>query len=204
MLRGRSTIVLALALAVSVPAGGDELWRGPLAAADCRVVLINEVGGARLGTDLSAVEAVVLGAASEVTVEAAASPEQTVLTVARRGGGPAGGDVELRMPPGCAVTLRTGRGSVEIEIGREASPVAVETVTGDVTARIDPAAGATVHLATSGEITTDYTIAIDFRYHEEPAKIGRVVIGSGATGVRLTSRRGAVRVLRPTGKPAGQ
>ena len=89
-----------------------------------------------------------------------------------------------------------------LEIGRRASPVAVETVSGDITAWVDAAADVTVFVATSGEITTDYTIAIENRYHEEPAKVGRIAIGSGATDACLTSRRGAVRVLRAAGRRA--
>ena len=87
-------------------------------------------------------------------------------------------------------------------MGQEIFPAAVDTVTGDITAWVDPDAEATIVLATSGEITTDFSIVIDFRYHEEPAKHGRLTIRAGATieggatKVRLTSRRGAVSVLR--------
>ncbi len=201
MLPPRMLSLLVLCLALSLPASGDELWRGPTGEG-CRIVLVNEVGGVRAGTDPAAEESVVLGAASELTVAAAESSGQTELTVARRGDGsePGTGDVELRMPPGCALSVRTGAGAVEVEIGRDSPPVTVETVTGDVTARVDPAAGVAIELATSGEITTDFTIAIDFRYHQEPSRIGRVAIGTGVTEVRLSSRRGAVRVLRPAGQ----
>ncbi len=197
----RRIALLAVALVLSLPAAGDELWRGPAAPEGCRIVLVNEVGSVRAGTDPAAEEAVLLGAASELTVAAAEISGRTELTVARRDeSDPGTADVELRLPPGCALSVRTGAGAVEVEIGRESPPVAVETVTGDVTVRVDPAAGVAIELATSGEITTDFTIAIDFRYHQEPSRIGRVAIGTGVTEVRLSSRRGAVRVLRPAGQ----
>ncbi len=191
--------MLVLAVSMSLPAAGDELWRGPAGEAECRVALANEIGGVSIEVDPTAREAVVLGVA-ELAIEAAPGAERTELEVTRRGAGAdiEAGDVELRVPPGCALTVRTGAGPVQVEIGRESPPIAVETGAGDVTARVDPSAEVTIHLATSGEITTDFTIEIDFRYHREPAKVGRVAIGSGAAEVRLDSRRGAVRVLRPT------
>ena len=102
------------------------------------------------------------------------------------------------MTPGCDVAVRTTDGAVSLEVGSEAFPVAVDTVTGDIMVWLDPDGDATIVFATSGEITTDFTIAIDFRYHEEPAKHGSVAIHGGSTTIRLTSLRGAVSVLRPT------
>ncbi len=204
MFRRQSLVGLTLALALpaaAAPAAGDVLWRGAAAAEPCRISLVHEDGGVRAAVDPSTAGAVVLGEASELTVAAMSKSGQTTLTVVRRGetSRPAGdAGVELRVPPGCAVAIRTGSGAVEVEIGQPALPITVETVSGEITAWVDPAADTRVFLATSGEITMDYSVAIDFRYHEEPAKHGRVTVGSGATEARLTSRRGAVRVLRPT------
>ncbi len=188
-----------LALAASPPAGANELWRGPAGVGECHLLLVNELGGVSIAATPEGSEAVVHGA-SALRIEASAGDERQVLSVAWADGSPGGapGDVELSVPPGCDVAVRTTDGEVRLEVGREAFPVAVDTVTGNITATVDPAADATVTLATSGEITTDFTIAIDFRYHEEPAKRGRVTVTGGATEIRLTSRRGTVSVLRPT------
>ncbi len=236
-----------LTLAISVPAAGEELWRGP-AGQECNLLLINEIGDVRVGVSSPANLAPAVFGAPELTIDTASSAaassatassaaassaaassaaasratassaaaindRETRLTVTRQGdtasGDTASSAVTVSVPSGCSVRVRTADGSVAVEIGPAAFPLAVDTVTGDVTERIDPAADATIMLATSGEITTDYTIEVDFRYHAEPAKHGRVAIGRGttdnATGtpteVHLTSRRGAVRVLRPAEGP---
>ncbi len=216
---------LALVLAVSRPAAGEELWRAARPAGECRLVLVNELGGVSIGVGPSEDPATVVRGASELVIVsqegqldgASAGTEQPVLSVARDGDSPGeamAGDVELSVPPGCDVAVRTTDGAVSLEVGREAFPVAVDTVTGDITARLDPDADAMVEVATSGDITTDFTIDIDFRYQEEPAKHGAVelkslairsapiaggAIESGAVAmIRLTSRRGAVSVLQST------
>ncbi len=200
---------IALMLVLSVPVAGDELWRGPAGTDECRLQLVNELGEVRVaGSAADSVPAV--SGAPGLAIEATTSDGVRTLTVARKDGAPSSdagsGEVELSVPAGCDVAVRTADGAVDVAVGPAAFPLAVDTVTGDVTAWVDPAAAATIVLATSGEITTDYTIEIDFRYHEEPAKYGRIVIGDGATGapasIQLTSRRGAVSVLRPTEAPS--
>lgn len=191
---------LVLALATSIPVAGDELWRGSTGMAACPLLLINEIGGVRVD-GLPAESVPVVVGSSGLTIEASLNDGTRTLVVGRDGDATSG-DVELSVPPGCDVGIRTTDGSVDAEIGPAAFPLTVDTVTGDVTAWVDATAEATISLATSGEITTDYTIEIDFRYHVEPAKHGRIAIGGEATrapvGLRLTSRRGAVSVLRPT------
>ncbi|MCP3959329.1 MAG: DUF4097 domain-containing protein [bacterium] len=81
------------------------------------------------------------------------------------------------------------------------SPVKVDTVTGDITVFAGPDTSATISFATSGEITVDYPVEIEFRHRQEPAKHGLVVIGDGAEQVRLRSRQGSVSVLR---RPASE
>jgi hypothetical protein len=81
-------------------------------------------------------------------------------------------------------------------LGRDALPFSAETVTGDITAVVDADANLTLRLATSGEITVDFPIDIDYRYLQEPAKHGRIVLGDGTTLVDLKSRQGTIRVLR--------
>ena len=71
----------------------------------------------------------------------------------------------------------------------------VSTLTGDITLRV-PEGSFSIELATSGEITVDFPVEIEYRYHGEPSKEGLITIGSGATSIRLESRRGTIRVLR--------
>ena len=210
-------------LAAGVPATGDELWRGSAGQA-CDLLLVNEIGGVRVGANSSPDSVPVVIGNPELTIDAAIAGGRTTLAVKRSGAtassatassatassATASTAVELSVSPECRVAVRTTDGPVTVEIGPDAFPLAVDTVTGDVTAWVDPAAGATILLATSDEITTDYTIALDFRYHQEPAKHGRIVTGREAQGdgamgeatgtsieVHLRSRRGAVSVLRP-------
>ncbi len=212
MRSNRLLAVPALLIAAVFPAGspasppgaGEPLWSAAVGEGPCAVELINELGG--IDVRPSDQRIVVWGKTPELAIEAVHGAGDVKLTVTD-GGRSAGGDVELQVPPRCDVTVRTGDGAVDVDLGPRPLKVAVETVTGAITVRADPAAAVTIDLATSGEITTDYTIAIDFRYHQEPAKYGRVqVVGGGsATGataeVHLTSRRGAVRVLRPSSSP---
>ncbi len=235
MMRFRCLAALVLVLAASRPATGEEatgkeLWRAAQAAGECRLILVNELGGVGIGTSSAENPAAVIHGASALVIENSAGAEQPVLSVAWGGDSPADpavAGVELSVPPGCEVAVRTTDGAVSLEVGRQALPVAIETVTGAITVSLHADADATIMLATSGEITTDFTIEIDFRYHEEAAKYGLLSIGSTATDdiatddiatddiatddiatddtatddtatIRLTSRRGAVSVLRAT------
>jgi hypothetical protein len=72
----------------------------------------------------------------------------------------------------------------------------LSTTTGPITLYLDPQASVAVDLATSGEITVDFSVFIDYVYHQEPAKLGKVVIGDGLTSARVNSRRGHISVLR--------
>ncbi len=198
--------VALLALAATAPAGAEELWRRPVGEGTCRLELLNELGDIRLIAGSAEDPTVTVHGGPGLAIEPSAPPEPTRLTVTRSGSQlePAPADVDLVVPPGCEIAVRTTGGGVTLDIARQAFPAAVDTLTGDITARIDPDTDATVVFATSGEITTDFGVEIGFRYHAEPAKHGWVALGaeppidSGSKKVRLTTRRGAVRLLRPT------
>jgi hypothetical protein len=198
---------ILLALIAGIPASAGELWRGSAESDACELELVNELGGVRIVASSPEGSVLIIRGPSGLAIEAAAGVEAPVLSVVRTGDAPGGGreeDVELAVPLECGVTVRTTAGTVLLDVGRQAFAATVDTVTGEITARVDPDTKATILFATSGEITTDFNVEIDFRYHAEPAKHGRVALRAGtltesrATRVRLTSRRGAIRLLRPS------
>ena len=73
---------------------------------------------------------------------------------------------------------------------------AFTTVTGDIEVWIKPAAVHRARLATSGAITTDFSIDIENRGAEEPDKVGLALVGGGGPELSLTSRRGDLALRR--------
>ncbi len=218
---GLAIASLALALAAGAPARGEELWRGPAGARECRLELVNELGGVRISAGDPAASAAFVYGDPALKIRESPSARGPVLAVARAGspgdvpgGVPGDGPIEvpgevpaevaILVPPGCRVSVRTTQGAVSLEVGRAAFPVRVDTVTGDITAWVHPDTDASVVFATSGRITTDYTVEIEYRYHAEAWKHGRITtdakpsIPAARAKVRLNSRGGAVRMLRPT------
>lgn len=189
--------VLAVAwAAVAVAAEpADVLWRAP-SPSPCRLQLTHEQGGVEVRGLASGETARVLGSGGVGILATNGDDGRTVLTSEGRDSSQAGGDLIFEVPAGCDVAVSTAGGPVRVGLAPDFGPLAVATVTGDVTLEVDPGGDFDVALATSGEITVDFSVAIDYRYHSEPAKHGRVLIGSGKTNVRLTSRRGVVSVLR--------
>lgn len=188
-----------LALAVSASAAvGEDLWRGSASSTDCQLALHNEIGGVRVITGSPKEPPEVTGD-SGLAIDVSSGHGMTMLTVARQtGGSTAAAAVELSVPPGCLVAVRTEAGPVTVELGPERLPLAVDTTTGDITARVDPGHPGVILWATSGEVTTDYEREIDLRRSGEPARYGSIPIGLGITKVRLTSLSGAIRVQNPT------
>ncbi len=121
-----------LALAASPPAGANELWRGPAGVGECHLLLVNELGGVSIAAGTPEGSAAMIHGAPGLAIEAAAGDGPPTLSVTRADGSPGGtpGDVELSVPPGCDVAVRTTDGSVSLDVGRDAFPVAVDTVTG--------------------------------------------------------------------------
>ena len=193
-----------LVLAVHEPADGAELWRLPVTPEGCRVTLVNELGDVSVGpTPETTMPAMVVRGATELAVDAVVNDSGAVLSIRRAATTPAGSNgVELSVPDGCVVTVRTTTGEVAFDLDATGAPVVAETTTGAITARSEPRPDRTILVATSGEITTDFTIAIEFSHHAEPSKQGwigpRGDARPGAQGpaVRLTSLQGAVAVLR--------
>jgi hypothetical protein len=187
-MRVRGVLLVAgpLMLATLEPASAAELWRSPVVPGGaCKVSLVNELGDVRLslGPAGATPETVVRGD-PQLAVVVAADDTGPVLSVrpAVASSIPASTGVDVSVPTGCSVTVRT--------------------TTGNITAWIGPDLDRSVLVATSGEITTDFTIEIEFRYHTEPSKRGWI-LASGVTGaaadapeLRLTSLQGAVAIQR--------
>ena len=70
------------------------------------------------------------------------------------------------------------------------------TQTGDIEVFLWEDAAAEVRLATSGLISTDFSLAIEHRPLEEPDKLARASIGSNGPEITLESKRGGLRLLR--------
>ncbi|HKQ63144.1 MAG TPA: hypothetical protein VJS92_17790 [Candidatus Polarisedimenticolaceae bacterium] len=107
------------------------------------------------------------------------------------------GDVSIRGVAG-RVRAHSARGqiSVALEGGATQEPQELSTETGDIEAYLWEDAAVEVRLATSGEISTDFSIQIEHHKFEEPDKIGIAVVGKGGPKLSLLSKRGHLRLLR--------
>ena len=107
------------------------------------------------------------------------------------------GDINLRSIHGRVQAKSVhGRIAVVLATGVTDRPQDVTTETGDIELHIGEDADMEVHIATSGEISTDFSLEIEHRRFEEPGKHAHAVIGEGGPGLTLTSKRGRVRLLR--------
>ena len=107
------------------------------------------------------------------------------------------GEVRLRSIQG-RVNAKSARGpiSAALETGATDESQSITTETGDIEVYLWEDANLQVRLATSGEISTDFSIEIEHRRFEEPGKLGRATIGKGGPQLVLESKRGRVRLLR--------
>jgi hypothetical protein len=105
------------------------------------------------------------------------------------------------------VTLRNVEGGVDVfsergkttallESGVTDGDQRFESVTGDIEVTLYEDAAHDVRLATSGRISTDFSLEIEYRRFEEPGKYGKAVLGGGGPGLIMTSKRGALALLR--------
>jgi hypothetical protein len=70
------------------------------------------------------------------------------------------------------------------------------TETGEIEVYLWEDADLDVRIATSGEISTDFSIDIEHRRFEEPGKHAVATVGKGGAELALRSKRGPVRLLR--------
>jgi len=107
------------------------------------------------------------------------------------------GDIWVRKIKG-NVQARTERGQISamLETGVTAAPQKFSTVTGEIEVHLWEDADMNVTIATSGEISTDFSIRIEHHRFEEPGKHAVAVVGKGGPELSLYSKRGRVRLLR--------
>jgi len=105
--------------------------------------------------------------------------------------------VTLRKIEG-AVDVRSERGKTMalLESGVTDRDQRFESVTGDIEVTVYEDAGHDVRIATSGRISTDFSLEIEHRRFEEPGKHGTATLGSGGPGLTMTSKRGAIGLVR--------
>ena len=107
------------------------------------------------------------------------------------------GDVRVRSIDG-RVRAKTARGEIsamlETDVTKEIQELTTET--GDIEVHLWEDADMEVRLATSGEISTDFSLTIEHRRFEEPGKHAEATVGDGVAGLRLYSKRGRIRLLR--------
>jgi len=107
------------------------------------------------------------------------------------------GDIWLRKVKG-AVQASTERGQISamLETGVTTQLQKFSTVTGEIEVHLWEDANMNVTMATSGEISTDFSIRIEHRRFEEPGKHAFATVGEGGPELSLFSKRGRVRLLR--------
>lgn len=202
---GPCVVGLVLAL-FGLPSQGAELWSESADEQACRVQVSHPGGSLTLRVEAEG-PLRVEGDERALEVEATRSADGLLLEVGRHSSGlpaPEPGEpsplATVVAPSHCSVALETTSGDVEVRLHRSLADLEVVTVTGSIVAHVGPNVATAVELATSGEITTDFTIDVDFRYHVEPAKTARLSTGAPAQdsiwSSRLTSRRGSIRVQR--------
>jgi hypothetical protein len=109
----------------------------------------------------------------------------------------ASGDIWIRAVEG-RVRAKTPRGriSVALETGATSLVQDFTTETGDIEVYVREDAAFSARLATSGEISTDFSLEIEHRRFEEPGKHAVAVVGEGGLELALASKRGRIRLLR--------
>jgi hypothetical protein len=113
------------------------------------------------------------------------------------------GDVRVRSVVG-SVEVTTDRGNVSVALSSDVTerPQSVSSKTGSIEVYISEDADMDVSIETSGDITTDFSLAIEHRRLEEPDKHATARIGDGGDKLSLISKRGSVRLMRLPADPA--
>ncbi len=103
---------------------------------------------------------------------------------------------EIRMRAKGAVRATNEHGRIYIQYLKTGwdRPSALETVTGNIRVEFPQGGRAEVDLETRGEITTDYSIAMD-REDGKQLKKGKVSVAEGGNTLSLKSNRGAIALI---------
>lgn len=107
------------------------------------------------------------------------------------------GEIIIRSVKG-HVEAENRSGSVLAELMPDATsrPENFVTRTGNITLYFWEGFNANIVLETSGEITTDYSVQIDYHPSQEPAKIARASLGNPQRQISARSKQGKISILR--------
>lgn len=107
------------------------------------------------------------------------------------------GDLRVHSVAG-RVSAKTARGDITATLATGATTERQDltTQTGDIEVWLWEDADMNVSLATSGEISTDFSLEIEHLRFEEPSKHAVAVVGRGGPELTLRSKQGRVRLLR--------
>ena len=96
------------------------------------------------------------------------------------------------------ISGRSVSGEIHVVLGsrRARSDQVFESVTGPIAVWLPPQARYQVTMATSGNLTTDFSLHVEHHEHQEPDKIGTARIGSDGPEIRMQSRRGHLFLRR--------
>jgi hypothetical protein len=186
----------ALLLLLSVPAAAETLWQGE--GDGCRLTVAWAEGALEVthGGERARLRAASPGLRATATSTTDGRTRLTVSTAAAPPGLPLRAFLEV--PASCDLRLESQGGRLTSS-GPLLGPLVAETVTGEIVLCVEEPADLDVTLATSGEISVDFSVSIDYVRHQEPAKRGTLSLRSSGlvapVAVQLTSRRGAIRVL---------
>jgi len=107
------------------------------------------------------------------------------------------GDISTRDIEG-RVQIKSARGDIAATLASNVTeqPQSIVSETGEISVQLWEDAHLDVTLATSGEITTDFSLAIDHRRFEEPAKHAQATVGKGGPLLNLQNKQGRIKLLR--------
>jgi len=96
------------------------------------------------------------------------------------------------------INARSDRGTVEITLvtGATFGAQRLSTVTGPITVFTAPTNDLDVSMATSGSLTTDFSLDVVHVDHREPDKTATATIGRGGHPLAMTSQRGDLALRR--------
>ena len=107
------------------------------------------------------------------------------------------GNIRLRSIEG-RIRAETTGGSISAMLVTGATDETQEltTETGEIEVHLGEDSDVEVKIATSGEISTDFSLDIEHHRFQEPGKHAVATIGEGGSLISLRSKRGRVRLLR--------
>ena len=110
---------------------------------------------------------------------------------------------EQRFWVGGVLDARSERGALRAVLQTDAwsAPSRLETVTGAIAVELRPGAAARLVLETQGELTSDFSIAVERL--GQLSKRAVAVLGGGGAEIRLTSQRGDLKIRELLEAPPG-